>query len=162
MYLKALVSQHQHVFREKVTRMFADKHKMSIENVVARYSDVIERYVREKYRGVERAVSTILSYHRPVVLSIIRDPCDANICRICERDKPNIERLRQLYGDRIAFYVLFDSLPEAAIYHIIHQGKGEKLLPLSAIINSNGEMIKYWSGRPVTVDEYREYLDPIV
>ncbi len=161
MHLHALVSQHRRAFREKVVQMFADKHTMSREEVLARYSEVIERYVMNKYRGVERAISTIMSYNRPVVLSIIRDPCDENICRICERDKPNVALLKQLYGDRIAFYTLFDSAPEAAIYHIIHQGGGEKLLPLNAIIDADGEVIKYWSGRPVTVDEYREYLDPL-
>ncbi len=160
MRLRELVSEHRRAFRDKVVEMFAAKYKMNREQVLAEYNEVIERYIEEKYRGVESALAAIMSHNRPVVLSIIRDPCDENVCRICERDKPNIERLRQLYGDRIAFLVLFDSSPEAAIYHIIHR-EGEKLLPLCAVISGDGELVKYWTGRPVTVDEYREYLDPL-
>ena len=81
---------------------------------------------------------------------------------ICERDQPNIEELRQLYGNRIVFLDVYDSSPGGTLYHIIHRsGECEKLLPLTAVIH-RGELIKYWSGRPVEVEEYQEYLDPLV
>jgi len=161
MYLKELVSQHQQAFRQKLVQVFAEKHSMSMEQVAEEHGEVIERYIQEKYKGVERAVSEIMEFQRPVVLSIRRDPCSEDVCMICERDQPNIEELRRLYDDRILFFDIYDSSPEAALYHIIHQGEGEKLLPLTAVIHK-GEVKKYWSGRPVEVEEYREYLDPLV
>jgi hypothetical protein len=161
MDLRALVSQHQQAFKQKVVHAFAAKHSMSIERVLEVYEDEIERYIREKYRGVEPAVSEIHEFKRPVVLNIRRDPCSDNVCMICERDQPNIEELQLLYGDRLVFYAIYDGSPEGALYHVIHQGEGEKLLPLTAIIH-RGEVKKYWSGRPVKVEEYREYLDPLV
>jgi hypothetical protein len=162
MHLNDLVSQHQHAFKQKVAQVFAEKYDMSIENVFEEHGEVIERYIQEKYKDVERAVSTILEFQRPVVLSIRRDPCSEEMCMICERDQPTIEELRQLYGDRIVFLDVFDSSPEGVLYHIIHRsGECEKLLPLTAVIHK-GEVIKYWSGRPVEVGEYREYLDPLV
>ena len=161
MYLKVLVSQHQQAFKQKVVQAFAAKHSMSMEQVVEEHEEVIERYVQEKYKGVERAVSKILGFKRPVVLSIRRDPCSDDICMICERDQPHIEELQRLYGNRIVFLDVYDSSPEGTLYHIIHQGEGEKLLPLTAVIHK-GEVIKYWSGRPVEVEEYQEYLDPLV
>ncbi|MCK4731862.1 MAG: hypothetical protein KAT65_05315 [Methanophagales archaeon] len=161
MNLKPLVSQHQQAFKKKVVQAFAEKHSMSMEQVAEEHEEVIERYVQEKYKGVERAVSKILEFKRPVVLNIRRDPCSDDICRICERDQPNIEVLQRLYSDRVVFYDIYDSSPEGALYHIIHQGEGEKLLPLTAVIHG-GEVKKYWSGRPVEVEEYSEYLDPLV
>jgi len=161
MNLKALVSQHQQTFKQKVVQAFAKNYSMSIEQVVEEHEEVIERYVQEKYKGVEQAVSKIQGFKRPVVLNIRRDPCSEDVCRICESDQPNIEELQRLYGDRIVFYDIYDSSPEGALYHIIHQGEGEKLLPLTAVIHK-GEVKKYWSGRPVEVEEYREYLDPLV
>jgi len=161
MHLKALVSQHQQAFKQKVVHAFAKKHSMSMEQVVEEYEDEIERYIREKYRGVEQAVSEIQEFKRPVVLNIRRDPCSDNVCTICERDQPNIEELQRLYGDRFVFYAIYDGSPEGALYHVIHQGEGEKLLPLTAVIHK-GEVKKYWSGRPVDVEEYRVYLDPLV
>jgi len=179
MNLKTLVSEHQQAFKEKVLRALAAKTKHSAssteqssteqssteqEQVAEKYGEVVERYVQEKYKGVEQAVSKILEFKRPVVLSIRRDPCSEEVCRICERDQPKIEELRRLYGDKIGFYEIFDSSPEAALYHILHRGggkgkgEGEKLLPLTAVIH-NGEVKKYWSGRPVEVEEYRKYLD---
>jgi hypothetical protein len=80
---------------------------------------------------------------------------------ICERDQSHIEELRRLYGDQTDFYEIFDNSPEAAIYHVISQSEGEKLLPLTAVIYK-GEVKKYWSGRPVEVEEYREFLDRLV
>jgi hypothetical protein len=144
MHLKALVSQHQQAFKQKVVQAFAAKRSM-----------------REKYRGVGQAVSKIAKFKRPVVLNIRRDPCSDNVCMICERDQPNIEELQRLYGDSLVFYAIYDGSPEGALYHVIHQGEGEKLLPLTAVIHE-GEVKKYWSGRPVEVGEYREYLDPLV
>ena len=161
MHLKALVSQHKQAFKQKVVQIFAAKHSMSMERVVEEYGDEIERYIREKYRGIQQAVSEIQAFKRPVVLNIRRDPCGDDVCVICERDQPNIEELQQLYGDRFVLYEIYDSSPEGALYHIIHQGEGEKLLPLTAVIHK-GEVKKYWSGRPVEVGEYREYLDPLV
>jgi len=161
MDLKALVSQHQQAFKQKVMQAFAEKHSMSMEQVVEEHGDVIGRYVLEKYKGVERAVYKILEFKRPVVLNIRRDPCSDDVCMICERDQPHIEELQRLYGDRFVFYDIYDSSPEGALYHIIHQGEGEKLLPLTAIIHK-GEVKKYWSGRPVEVEEYRPYLDQLV
>ena len=177
MNLKTLVSEHQQAFKEKVLRALAAKTKHSASSteqssteqssteegqVAEKYGEVVERYVQEKYKGVEQAVSKILEFKRPVVLSIRRDPCSEEVCRICERDQPKIEELRRLYGDKIGFYEIFDSSPEAALYHILHRGggkgEGEKLLPLTAVIH-NGEVKKYWSGRPVEVGEYRKYLD---
>ena len=134
---------------------------MSMEQVAEEHGDVIERYIQEKYKGVEQVVSKILGFKRPVVLNIRRDPCSDDVCMICERDQPNIEELQRLYGDRIVFYDIFDSSPEGALYHIIYQGEGEKLLPLTAVIHK-GEVKKYWSGRPVEIEEYCEYLDPLV
>ena len=161
MNLKALVSQHQQAFKQKVVQAFAAKHSMSMEQVVEEYEDEIERYIRGKYKGVEQAVSEIQEFKRPVVLNIRRDPCSDNVCTICERDQPNIEELQRLYGDRFVFYAIYDGSPEGALYHVIHQGEGEKLLPLTAVIHG-GEVKKYWSGRPVEVEEYSEYLDPLV
>ena len=161
MNLKTLVSQHQQAFKQKVVHVFAAKHSMSMEQVLKEHEEVIERYVQEKYKGVERAVSKIMEFKRPVVLNIRRDPCSDNVCMICERDQPNIEELQRLYGDRLVFYAIYDGSPEGALYHVIHQGEGEKLLPLTAVIHK-GEVKKYWSGRPVEVKEYREYLDPLV
>jgi len=161
MNLKALVSQHQQAFKQKVVQAFAEKHSMSIEQVVEEYGDVIGQYIQKKYRGVEQAVSEIQEFKRPVVLNIRRDPCSDDVCMICERDQPNIEELQRLYGDRFVFYAIYDGSPEGALYHVIHQGEGEKLLPLTAVIYK-GEVKKYWSGRPVDVEEYREYLDPLV
>jgi hypothetical protein len=161
MKLEDLVSQHQKTLREKVVQAFADKHSMRSERVLEEYGDVIERYIDRKYKGVKRAVSKIVEFKRPVVLNIRRDPCsgDVDVCIICETNQPNIERLRLLFGDRIVIYEIYDSSPEGALYHIIQQGgEGEKLLPLIAIIHK-GEVKKYWSGRPVEVEEYREYLD---
>jgi len=161
MHLNDLVSQHQQAFKQKVVQAFAAKHSMSMERVVEEHEEVIERYVQEKYKGVERAVSKILGFKRPVVLSIRRDPCSDDICMICERDQPHIEELQRLYGNRIVFLDVYDSSPEGALYQIIHQGEGEKLLPLTAVIHK-GEVKKYWSGRPVEVEEYQEYLEPLV
>ena len=161
MNLKTLVSQHQQAFKQKVVHVFAAKHSMSMEQVLREHEEVIERYVQEKYKGVERAVSKIMEFKRPVVLNIRRDPCSDNVCIICERDQPNIEELQRLYGDMFIFYAIYDGSPEGALYHVIHQGEGEKLLPLTAVIHK-GEVKKYWSGRPVEVKEYREYLDPLV
>jgi hypothetical protein len=107
MNLRALVSQHQQAFKQKIVHAFAAKHSMNIEQVLEEYEDEIERYIQEKYRGVEQAVSEIQGFKRPVVLNI------------------------------------------------------KKLLPLTAVIHE-GEVKKYWSGRPVEVEEYREYLDPLV
>ena len=161
MNLKTLVSQHQQAFKQKVVHVFAAKHSMSMEQVLKGHEEVIERYVQEKYKGVEQAVSKIMEFKRPVVLNIRRDPCSDDVCMICERDQPHIEELQRLYGDRFVFYDIYDSSPEGALYHVIHQGEGEKLLPLTAVIHE-GEVKKYWSGRPVEVEEYREYLDPLV
>mgnify|MGYP001065412087 CR=1 FL=1 len=162
MHLNDLVSQHQYEFKQKVAQVFAEKYEMSVEQVLKKHGEVIERYIQEKYRDVERAVSTILEFQRPVVLNIRRDPCSEEMCMICEQDQPNITELRRLYGDRIVFLDVYDSSPEGALYHIIHRsGEGEKLLPLTAVIHK-GELIKYWSGRPVEVEEYQEYLDPLV
>jgi hypothetical protein len=159
MQLRDLVSEHQQVFTQKVVQILAAKHELSVENVLKRYDEVITRYVQGKYQGVERAVSRILECKRPVVVSIRRDPCSEDVCIICERDMPNIRELQQLYGDRIAFIDFYDSSPEGALYHIINRSsEGEKLLPLTAIVQ-NGEVLKYWSGRPVEVKEYREYLE---
>ncbi|MHC1610151.1 MAG: hypothetical protein ACXQTW_00870 [Candidatus Methanospirareceae archaeon] len=161
MRLKDLLARHQDELKQKVAQVLAEKYKMSAEQVLKKHGEVISRYIQGRYRDVERAVSTILESQRPVVLSIRRDPCSEEVCMICERDKPNIDELRELYGNRIVFFDLYDSSPEGALYHIIHQGEGEKLLPLTAVIH-RGEVIKYWSGRPVEVEEYREYLDPLV
>ncbi|HID19381.1 MAG TPA: hypothetical protein EYP28_00345 [Methanophagales archaeon] len=161
MHLKDLVSLHQQAFRQKVAQAFAERHSMTTEQVLEEQGEVIERYIHEKYKGVERAVSKITEFKHPVVLSIRRDPCGEDVCMICERDQPNIEKLQRVYGDRIVFYDVYDSSPEGALYHIIYQGEGEKLLPLTAVIH-NGEVKKYWSGRPVEVEEYQEYLDPLV
>lgn len=161
MNLRALVAQHQQTFKQKVAEALAAKYSMSIEQVLTKHEDVIERYVQERYQGVEQVVSRILSYKRPVVLSIRRDPCSDDVCMICERDQSHIEELRRLYGDQTDFYEIFDSSPEAAIYHVIYQSEGEKLLPLTAVIYK-GEVKKYWSGRSVEVAEYREFLDRLV
>ncbi len=161
MNLKTLVSQHQQAFKQKVVQTFAVKYSMSMEQVLKEHEEVIERYVQGKYKGVKQAVSKIAGFKRPVVLNIIRDPCSDDVCMICERDQPHIEELQRLYGDRIGFYDIYDSSPEGALYHIIHRGEGEKLLPLTAIIHK-GEVKKYWSGRPVEVEEYQEYLDSLV
>jgi len=161
MHLKALVSQHQQTFKQKVVQAFAAKHSMNIEQVLEEYGNEIERYIREKYRGVGQAVSEIQGFKRPVVLNIRRDPCSDNVCMICERDQPNIEELQRLYGDRLVFYAIYDGSPEGALYHVIHQGEGVKLLPLTAVIYK-GEVKKYWSGRSVEVEEYSEYLDPLM
>jgi hypothetical protein len=161
MYLKELLSVHQQAFKQKVVEAFAEKHSMMMEQVLKSQGVVIDNYVHTKYQAVERAISEITEFTRPVVLSIRRDPCGEAVCMICERDQPNIEKLRRIYDDRIVFYDLYVSSPEAALYHIIHQGGGEKLLPLIAVIH-NGEVNKYWSGRPVEVEEYREYLDLLV
>ena len=158
MYLKALLSLHQQAFKQKVVQAFAEKHAMTIEQVLKSQGVVIDHYIHRKYKGVERAVSEITEFKRPVILNIRRDPCGEAVCKICERDQSNVEKLQRIYSDRIVFYDLYDSSPEGALYHIIHQGKGEKLLPLIAVIH-NGEVKKYWSGRPVEVEEYREYLD---
>ncbi|MFZ2070063.1 MAG: hypothetical protein WAV32_00330 [Halobacteriota archaeon] len=160
MNLKALVAEHQQAFKHKVAEALAAKYSMSREQVLKKYEDVIERYVLDRYKGVEDAVSRILEYNRPVVLSIRRDPCSDDVCMICERDQPHIEELHRRYGDSADFYEIFDSTPEAAIYHIIYQSEGEKLLPLTAVIYK-GEVKKYWSGRPVEVEEYREFLEPL-
>ena len=161
MYLKALLSLHQQAFKQKVVQAFAEKHAMTIEQVLKSQGVVIDHYIHSKYKGVARAVSEITEFKRPVILNIRRDPCGAAVCKICERDQSNVEKLQRIYRDRIVFYDLYDSSPEAALYHIIHQGEGEKLLPLIAVIH-NGEVKKYWSGRPVEVEEYREYLDLLV
>ncbi|MCK4399228.1 MAG: hypothetical protein KAV25_09590 [Methanophagales archaeon] len=161
MNLKALASQHQQAFKQKVVQAFAAKHSMNIEQVLEEYGNEIERYIREKYRGVGQAVSEIQGFKRPVVLNIRRDPCSDNVCMICERDQPNIEELQRLYGDRLVFYAIYDGSPEGALYHVIHQGEGVKLLPLTAVIYK-GEVKKYWSGRSVEVEEYSEYLDPLM
>jgi hypothetical protein len=161
MYLKELLSVHQQAFKQKVVEAFAEKHSMMMEQVLKSQGVVIDNYVHTKYQAVERAISEITEFTRPVVLSIRRDPCGEAVCMICERDQPNIEKLRRIYDDRIVFYDLYVSSPEAALYHIIHQGGSEKLLPLIAVIH-NGEVKKYWSGRPVEVEEYREYLDLLV
>ncbi|RLG34897.1 hypothetical protein DRN97_01275 [Methanosarcinales archaeon] len=161
MKLKTIVTQHQQAFKEKVVQTLAAKYSMSLERVVEEHGSVIERYIQEKYKGVARAVSKILEFKRPVVLNIRRDPCNDTVCVICERDQPNIEELQRLYGDRVVFYEIYDSSSEGALYHIIHQGEGEKLLPLTAVIHK-GDVKKYWSGRPVGVEEYRKYLDVLV
>ncbi len=161
MYLKELLSLHQQAFKQKVVQAFAEKQSIKMEQVLKSDGVLIEQYVHSKYHGVERAISEIREFKCPVVLSIRRDPCGEAVCMICKRDQPNIEKLQRIYDDRIVFYDLYDSSPEAALYHIIHQGEGEKLLPLIAIIH-NGEVKKYWSGRPVEVEEYREYLDLLV
>ncbi len=161
MHLKALVSQHQQAFKQKVVQTLAAKHSMNIEQVLEEYGDVIGQYIQKKYRGIRLAISEIQEFKRPVVLNIRRDPCSDNVCMICERDQPNIEELQRLYGDRLVFYAIYDGSPEGALYHVIHQGEGEKLLPLTAVIH-RGEVKKYWSGRPVKVEEYREYLDSLV
>ncbi len=122
---------------------------------------MIDLYIHRKYKAVERAVSEITEFKRPVILNISRDPCGEAVCKICERDQSNIEKLQRIYDDRIVFYAVYDSSLEGALYHIIHQGKGEKLLPLIAVIH-NGEVKKYWSGRPVEVEEYRDYLELLV
>ncbi|MBA5942537.1 MAG: hypothetical protein H0M93_04345 [Methanophagales archaeon] len=162
MHLKDLVLNHKAGFTEKVERLFAKKYEISIEQVREEHKAAIEQYIQGKYKGIDRVVSKILEFKLPVVLSIRRDPCSEYVCMICERDKPNIEELRQLYSDRIGFIDVFDSTPEGALYHIIQQhGECENLLPLIAIIY-NGEVIKYWSCRPVGVEEYRKYLDPLL
>jgi hypothetical protein len=161
MYLKALLSLHQHAFKQKVVQAFAEKHAMTMEQVLKSQGVLIDQYIHSKYQDVRRAISEITGFKRPVVLSIRRDPCGEAVCMICERDQPNIEKLQRIYDDRIVFYDLYDSSPEAALYHIIHQGEGEKLLPLIAVIH-NGEVKKYWAGRQVEVEEYREYLDLLV
>lgn len=161
MQLKDLVSNHKEGFREKIERSFAKKYKISIEQVRDAQKAVIERYIQGKYKDIERVVSKILEFELPVVLCIRRDPCSEFVCKICERDKPNIEELRLLYSNRIGFIDIFDSTPEGALYYIIDQpqhGESENLLPLIAIIY-NGEVIKYWTSRPVGVEEYRKYLD---
>ena len=141
MYLKELVSLHQQAFKQKVVQAFAEKHSRSTEQVLKEHEEVIEWYIHEKYKGVERAVSKILEFKRPAVLSIRRDPCSEDMCMISKRDQSNIEELRRLYGDRIVFFDIYDSSPEGALYHIIHQGEGEKLLPLTAVIHK-GEVKK--------------------
>ena len=161
MYLKDLVSKHRAAFKQKVVQAFAAKHAMSCEQVAEMHGDVIERYVQEKYKGTEQTISKIMEFKRPIVLNIRRDPCSDDVCVICEQDQPNIEELRRLYGDGIVFCEIYDSSPAGALYHVIHQGEGEKLLPLTAVIHK-GEVKKYWSGRPVEVEEYREYLDMVV
>ena len=161
MYLKALLSLHQQAFKQKVVQAFAEKHAMTIEQVLKSQGVVIDHYIHRKYKGVERAVSEITEFKRPVILNISRDPCGAAVCKICERDQSNVEKLQRIYSDRIVFYDVYDSSLEGALYHIIHQGKGEKLLPLIAIIH-NGAVKKYWSGRPVEVEEYRDYLELLV
>ncbi len=161
MYLKALLSLHQQAFKQKVVQAFAEKHAMTIGHVLKSQGVVIDHYIHRKYKGVERAVSEITEFKRPVILNIRRDPCGAAVCKICERDQSNVDKLQRLYSDRIVFYDVYDSSLEGALYHIIHQGKGEKLLPLIAVIH-NGEVKKYWSGRPVEVEEYCEYLDLLV
>jgi hypothetical protein len=161
MYLKELLSLHQQAFKQKVVEAFAEKHSMTMEQVLKSQGVLIDQYIHSKYQDVRRAISEITGFKRPVVLSIRRDPCGEAVCMICERDQPNIEKLQRIYDDRIVFYDRYDSTPEAALYHIIHQGEGEKLLPLTAVIH-NGEVKKYWSGRPVEVEEYREYLDLLV
>jgi len=161
MYLQELLSRHQQTFKQKVVQAFAEKHAMTIEQVLKLQGVVIDHYIHSKYQDVRRAVSEIAGFKRPVILNIRRDPCGEAVCKICERDQPNIEKLQRIYGDRIVFYDLYDSSLEGALYHIIHQGEGEKLLPLTAIIH-NGEVKKYWSGRQVEVEEYREYLDLLV
>ena len=161
MYLKELLSLHQQTFKQKVVEAFAEKHSMTIEQVLKSQGVVIDIYVHGKYQAVERVVTEITDFKRPVVLSIRRDPCGEAVCMICERDQPNIEKLQRIYDDRIVFYDLYDSSLEGALYHIIHQGEGEKLLPLIAVIH-NGEVKKYWSGRQVEVEEYREYLELLV
>ena len=161
MHLKDLVAQHQHEFKQKVTQVFAEKYEMSIEQVIKEYETVVELYIQGIYKDIEQAVSSVLESKRPVVLSIRRDPCSEDVCMICEQDQSNIEKLRRLYADRIVFFEIFDSSPEGALYHIIHQGEGEKLLPLTAVIH-RGELIKYWSGRPIEVEEYRERIDLLV
>lgn len=161
MNLKALVSQHQQAFKKEVVQAFAEKYSISNVHVREEHEEVIERYVQERYKGVERAVSRIMEFKQPVVLSIRRDPCSGDVCMICERDKPNIEELRQIYGGRVNFYDIYDSSPEGALYHIIHQRESEKLLPLTAVIHK-GDVKQYWSGRPVEIEEYREYLDLLV
>ncbi len=159
--IKALLSLHQQAFKQKVVQAFAEKHAMTMEQVLKSQGVVIDHYIHSKYKYVERAVSEITEFKRPVILNIRRDPCGEAVCKICERDQSNVEKLQRIYDDRIVFYDLYDSSPEGALYHIIHQGKGEKLLPLIAVIH-NGEVKKYWSGRPVEVEEYREYLDLLI
>lgn len=161
MYLKELLSIHQQAFKQKVVEAFAEKHSMAVEQVLKSQGVVIDNYVHSKYQAVERKISELMEFKRPVVLSIRRDPCGDAVCMICERDQPNIEKLKRIYSDKIVFYDVYDSSPEGALYHIIHQGEGEKLLPLTAVVH-NGEVKRYWSGRPVKVDEYREYLDLLV
>jgi hypothetical protein len=161
MYLKELLSAHQQAFKQKVVEAFAEKHSMTIVQVLKSQGVVIDTYVHSKYQAVERAITEITDFKRPVVLSIRRDPCGEAVCMICERDQPNIEKLQLIYGDKIVFYDLYDSSPEAALYHVIDQGDGEKLLPLTAVIH-NGAVKKYWSGRSVEVEEYRDYLDLLV
>ena len=161
MNLKTLVSQHQQAFKQKVAETLAEKNSMSLEQVLTIHEDVIERYVQGRYKGIAHVVSRILDCKRPVVLSIRRDPCSDDVCQICERDQHHIDALQLWYGDRIEFYEIFDSSQEAAIYHVLDQSEGEKLLPLTAVIY-NGEVKKYWSGRPVEVEEYMAYLDRLV
>jgi hypothetical protein len=161
MHLNDLISLHKHAFKEKVVQAFAEKYSTTREFVLKEQGEVIDRYVHEKYKAVERAASKIMEFKRPVVLSIRRDPCSDDVCMICERDKPEIEALRQLYGNRIIFFEIYDSSAEAALYHIIYQGEGEKLLPMTVVIH-RGEVKKYWTGRPVKVEESRVYLDPLV
>lgn len=162
MQLRDLVSEHQHEFTQNVVQLLAAKHGLRVEDVLKRYDEVITRYVQGKYHGVERAVSMILACKIPVVVSIQRDPCGDDVCSICERDRPNIEELQQRYGARIAFVTFYDSSPEGALYHVISRNSdSEKLLPLIAIVQ-NGEVLKYWSGRPVEVTEYQDYLEPVV
>jgi len=161
MYLKELLSLHQQAFKQKVVQAFAEKHAMTIGQVLKSQGVVIDHYIHRKYKDVERAVSEITEFKRPVILNIRRDPCGEAVCMICERDQSNVEKLQRIYSDKIVFYDVYDSSLEGALYHIIHQGKGEKLLPLIAVIH-NGEVKKYWSGRPVEVEEYQEHLELLV
>ena len=163
MMLESLLRKHKENFRRKVVASLASKYEMSEEEVIRKYEDAIEHFVRGKYEAIEDIVRRLIkiSEERPLLLNIRRDPCSDDVCMICERDRPNIEELKRIYADRIAFYEIYDSSPEVLLYHIINQGRGESLLPLNAIIYG-GEVVKFWTGRPVSVDEYRECLDDLV
>jgi len=163
MMLEELLRTHREEFRRKVVSALAKKYGASEEDVRSRFAEAIERFIQEKYEVVEKVVARLnaLSQKRPVLLNIRRDPCSEEVCMICERDRPNVEALKRIYGESISFYEIFDSSPEVALYHIIHQGEGEKLLPMNAIIHK-GEVVKFWTGRPVAVEEYQKYLDNIL
>ncbi len=160
MHLQKLLDQHKRRYRERFLKKFAQVNRLTVKEAKETFADQIEDYIREKYSALEEIVEEIQNKEAPLLLNICRDP-NGEKCPICDSNRPNIQKIREDYQEKIHYMEIWDSTPGIALYHVIFQGEGEKLLPLTAVVHQ-GDVKKYWAGQAVPPEEYTKYLDPLL